>query len=228
VCFVIADLTRDGIVALEPMIGAKETLDYLESRPKYHGHVKGASVAAHQPGNSTCWAPEDVLRAPHFLEFALALTPVVKSYLEQEPLLYSVNAFTTYPISGPMNPDIQEWHRDRDDVRFVGLFVYLTDVIRADDGAHLFETRTHNGDVVGPIHTVLGSAGTAFLADTRGLHMGVRPALRSRTMAWARWCVSDPPASYVWDKQTPVPHSTLGERYPRDQAVRESIRLVVR
>lgn len=202
-------------------------LSFLETRPTFPGHVKGASVAEHQRGNSTCWAPADVLAAPFFFEFAMRQMPLVTQYLKRPPLLYSVNVFTTYPMVGPMNPDIQEWHRDRDDVRFVALFVYLTNVVEPYDGAHLFKAGTHMGGGDGSVRTVLGPVGTAFMADTRGLHMGVRPATRPRTMAWARWGVSDPPASYVWDKQTPCSKDVLGARYPTDQALRDSIRLVV-
>jgi len=223
----IADLTRDGLVDVGVMPGAAEMLAYLQTRPTYPGHVKGASVAAQPAGSSTCWAPEDVLRAPHFFEFAAGLTPVAAEYLESRPLLYSVNAFTTYPLNGPPNPDIQDWHRDRDDVRFLALFVYLTDVLHPLAGAHLFQQGTHQGAAEGPVRTVLGPAGTAFLADTRGIHMGIRPVAQPRTMAWARWGVSDPPASYQWDKQRPCSKYVLGDRYPNDKGARESIRLVV-
>jgi len=202
-------------------------LAYLQTRPTYPGHVKGASVAAQPAGSSTCWAPEDVLQAPHFLEFALGLTDAVESYLVSPAWLYSVNAFTTYPMSGPPNPDIQDWHRDKDDVNFVALFVYLTDVPLGSDGAHLFQEGTHLGASKGPPRQVLGPAGKAFLADTRGIHMGLRPEHAPRTMAWARWGVSDPPASYQWDKQQPCSKDVLGDRYPSDPALRESIRLVV-
>lgn len=222
----IADLLDDGIVYVGVMPGAAEMLTHLEARQTYHGHVKGASVAVHQPGNSTCWAPEDVLQAPHFFEFAVGFTPVVAGYLQQNPLLYSVNAFTTYPIDGPMNPDIQAWHRDRDDVKFLALFVYLTDVIEKADGAHLFQRGTHEGSQFGEVRTMLGPAGTAFLADTRGIHMGLRPTSKPRTIAWARWGVSDPPASYLWDQQRPCDKAVLGDRYPEDEALRSSMRLV--
>lgn len=227
----IADLRADGLDwaggNMTPS-DTQEMLAYLQTRPTYHGHVKGASVAVHTPGNSTCWAMEDVLRAPHFFEYVLGWTPLVRNYLYQEPLLYSVNVFTTYPISGPMNPDIQAWHRDRDDVKFLALFVYLTDVMDSNDGAHLFKKGTHSGAEDGRVSTVLGPAGTAFFADTRGLHMGMRPTQYPRTMAWARWCVSDPPASYKWDGQEPCSRDALGYRYPVDETLRSSIRLVVR
>jgi len=222
----IADLQRDGLVDVGVMPDAVEMLAFLQKRQTYPGHVKGASVAAQPAGSSTCWAPEDVLQAPHFFEFALGFTPVVAGYL-QHPRLYSVNAFTTYPLDGPPNPDIQDWHRDKDDLRFLALFVYLTDVLQESDGPHLFQVGTHQGPNVGVVRPVLGPAGTAFLADTRGIHMGVRPAVAPRTMAWARWGVSDPPASYLWDKQQPCSKAVLGDRYPSDEAVRASIRLVV-
>lgn len=222
----LLSLDCEGIMAVEPMVGASEMLAYLQTRPQYHGHVKGASVAPHQPGNSTCWAPEDVLRAPHFVEFVTGFTALAGEYLGQPPLLYSVNAFTTYPVSGPMNPDIQDWHRDKDDVKFVALFVYLTDVLSRNDGAHLFKSGSHVG-AGGPAQMVLGAAGTAFVADTRGLHMGVRPTTCPRTIAWARWCVTDPPASYLWDQQQPCSKDVLGARYPSDAGLQASMRLVV-
>ena len=207
-------LRRDGIVELPPMIGVEDMRKALEGCQTYHGHVKGASVAKRQDGNSTCWAPEDILKAPHFFEFALQFRFLAKDYLEQDPLLYSVNAFTTYPISGPMNPDIQDWHRDKDDTKFLALFVYLSDVLRDEDGAHYYQVGTHTGSGIGPLKTILGPAGTAFIADGRGLHMGVRPHSAPRTLAWARYGVSDPPASYLWDKQQPVSKAVLGDRYP--------------
>jgi hypothetical protein len=222
----IADLQANGIVGVEGMAGVEETMAYLDAQPRYPGHVKGASVKQ-RPGSSTCWAPEDVLVAPYFFEFALELTSVARDYLGVEPLLYSVNAFTTYPLDGPTNPDIQEWHRDRDDAKFLALFVYLTDVMTTADGAHLFKLGSHQGGAGVGERVVLGHAGTAFLADTRGLHMGVRPASRPRTIAWARWGVSDPPPSYVWDGVKPCDKAILGARYPKDKQVQESIRLVV-
>jgi len=223
----IADLQRDGLVDVGVMSGAAEMLAFLQTRPTYPGHVKGASVAAQPAGSSTCWAPEDVLRAPYFFEFALKFAGDVNEYLGQPGLLYSVNAFTTYPLNGPPNPDIQDWHRDKDDVRFMALFVYLTDVLYENAGAHLFQEGTQHGAEHGITCAICGPAGTAFLADTRGIHMGVRPAYVPRTMAWARWGVSDPPASYRWDKQQPCSKDVLGDRYPSDPVLRESIRLVV-
>ena len=227
----LVDLLDTGIADVTGLsrLAAMDLLYDLEGRTKYAGHVKGSSVAAYPSGSSSCWAMDDVLRAPHLFELALSLTDLVEAYLEQPPLMYSVNAFTTYPMEGPLNPDIQEYHRDRDDVKFVALFVYLTDVLTESQGPHQYQEGTQEGSLGDGVSvTVLGPAGTAFLADTRGLHRGLRPSHVTRSMAWVRWGVSDPPASYVWDNVSPASKDVLGGRYPEDVKLQQSIRLVVR
>ena len=210
------------------MAGTDEMLAYLETCEKHHGHVHGAPTARNQaPGNSTCWTAEDVLKAPGFFEFALATAPTVQGYLGTDALLYSFNAFTTYPVSGPKNPDIQEWHRDRDDVAFLALFVYLTDVESPADGPHLYRRGTHLYPEGTGIEEVYGPRGTAFLADGRGLHLGGRPEARPRTIAWARWGVSDPPHAYGWNKTQPVSRQALGARFPQDARTQRMLKLVV-
>ncbi len=218
-------LTMDGIALVPPMpkAHADEMMGYLLARQVYPGHVQASPASA-----VTCWTMADVLKAPYFFEFALALTGIAADYLERPPLLYSLNAFTTYPGHGPTLDYIQEFHRDKDDERFVALFVYLTDVVEEADGAHQFQDGTHRGTDSGAVVTVLGPAGTAFLVDTSGLHRGVRPAQTARTMVWARWGVSDPPIAYDWDRLSPSPRTVLGDRYPENQQLRDSIRLVVR
>lgn len=170
-----------------------------------------------------CLASEhDALCAPHLLERALALTDLVAARLERDPpLLYSSNAFWTRPGPEPLRWDIQEFHKDEDDERFLVMFTYLTDVRRPEDGAHC---------LIGPDgeeRTILGSAGTIFLAETSNLHLGRKPMNSERGIHWFRWGVSDPPASYVWDGLTSVPHTRLGGRYPEKLRLRESIHLLI-
>lgn len=176
---------------------------------------------------------DDVLLAPHLLELILSLTPTVASYLEAAPHLYSVNAFWSRPSAGKPWTDLQTYHRDKDDERFLALFVYGTDVLDVDDGPHLFRAGTHaRPDLAAedcferafPPVSVYGAAGTAFLADTSGLHMGMKPRSGERLLIWARWGVSERPASYVWDKLEPAP---IGDRYRVDAATRELVKLVI-
>lgn len=204
---------------------AVEMLAFLRSRPQYACHVE-RDRKPYTGGDVACWSMEDVLAAPYFFEFALSLTDLAGEYLGQIPRMYSFNAFETFPSDAKLNPDIQEFHRDKDDTKFLALFVYLTDVETPVDGAHEYHLGTHDGESRG-VTSICGAMGTAFLSDGRGRHRGLRPVKGSRVIAWARWGISDPPASYQWDHMKPVRREVLGERYPTDPVVQDRIKLVV-
>ena len=165
-----------------------------------------------------CVASETALLAPYLLERALALTDIAAEYLGVEtPYLYSTNAFWTRP--GPARPrgDLQEFHRDCDDERFLVMFTYLNDVSTDANGPH---------DLEGPdgvTRSIRGVAGTMFLADTSHPHRGRKPTTHERGIHWFRWGVNERPASYVWDGTRPVEASVLGDRYPADPRLRRSL-----
>lgn len=223
----IGHLRKDGIVYVgcDPSLPPK-VWSYLVTKKQWNNHVKQGGVEPVPDPSSTCWAMEDVVNAPGLLEAANKFLPIAEQYLGN-PLMYSVNAFTTYPRQGATQGDIQEFHRDKDDIKFLVLFVYLTDVLLSCDGPHEYCEGTQDGgpQTVFPARQVFGPAGTMFLADTRALHRGIRPVSKPRTIAWVRWGVSDPPASYGWDKLAPV--SLTGDRRFSQREL-NTMRLVVR
>ena len=225
----IADeLRRDGIAVLRRKFRAlPEFLEHLAARPVYRNHVRQGKPSEGPLGSWPwmCHDMHDVLRAPGFLEEAVSLAPLAQDYLGMQPLLYSLNAFYTEPGAQP-KPDIQQFHRDADDSRFVALFLYCTDVLDDGDGPHQFVRGSHRGGDGADTVSIHGVAGTLFLADTRGLHRGLVPR-RRRMVAWARFGVSDPPAAFVWDGLTPLPAVEMGQRYPSDPVLRQTVRLVV-
>lgn len=220
-------LQHDGIVRV-PGLSVEQVdviWDAVRDCPRYAGHVKREGrPCVGMP--ISCWDMHDLIVAPHFWEWALAFTPLAEVYLGVVPLLYSMNMFESLPSELPPHPGIEVFHRDYDDVRFVALFVYLTDV-HLGDGSHLYQCGTQDGGAATRISAICGQRGTAFLADTRGLHRGHRPTSGPRRMAWARWGVSDPPASYVRDQLRPMPHERLGTRYSADPGLQQRVRLVV-
>lgn len=219
-----ATLQRDGTELLPPLarLQALEILASLHAKPRHAGHIEGQPSAGQD-----CWSMANVLQAPHVVETALCWTELAGEYLRAEPLLYSVNAFTMYPHVGPTSPDTQEFHRDKDDTKFLALFIYLTDVLTPADGAHQFIAGTHLGAVSGPGKEITGPAGTMFFSDGRGLHRGLRPTTAPRTILWIRWGVSDPPASYQWCGLRPVDKALIGDRYPTEHSLQRAIRLVL-
>lgn len=247
---VLENLTIDGIASSDGLSPTKisDVKQHLAQCPVYNAHVVAkateppmslaeASLRRRLP--MFCHQMHDLLRAPHFLEHALDTYDIAKSYFSGEPpVLYSVNAFYTLPDPKESYLDTHGWHRDEDDRRQLVLFVFGNDV--GPDAAHLYQRGSHvvpdnelardfrapPASVVVDVH---GRAGTSFVADTRGLHMGRRPQSNGRMLLWARWGVSDPPQSYHWDKLSPLPAAELGERYcDIDPEMRHAIRHVVR
>jgi len=238
---VTEQLRRDGIAVLPRRFeNVAGMVRHLDSCPEYANHVRQRKPPV-QGGLGThpwmCRDMHDVLRAPGWLETALSTYGIAKEYLGQKPLLYSVNVFYTEPQPPAPKADIQGWHRDADDEAFLALFAYLTDVHQPEDGAHEYVLGSQGDEIKNDrdqpaassrIRQVLGDAGRMFLSDPRGMHRGLVPQHRRRAIAWARWGVSDPPPSYIWDMLEPIPAEQLGYgRYPDEQELRDAIRLVV-
>jgi hypothetical protein len=234
-------LKKDGIVRLPwvwPEHEIKSHTDYLQSRPVYPGHVwnkgdgKPRQWSDAQQIEVLSYRTEDTITAPYFFEWAVQFTDFVRGYLGVPPRMYSCNAFWARP--GPSDPhvDIQQWHRDRDDLKFLALFYYGTDVLTEEQGPHLYAKGSHNvadtGNVVPTknIETIYAPAGSAFFADAFGLHHGLKPKVGTRLLAWARWGVSPAPRAYGWDKTQPVPASKTPSLQTRPDIL-ESTSLVV-
>lgn len=231
-----------------PPSHAEALAAHLRGCQVYDAHVRAKSRHGAPWGDGAgagwpmfCHDMRDVMMAPHLLELALETLPVARDYFGEPPKLYSLNAFWTQQARGEhsLYQDTHGWHRDGDDRKQLVLFVYGTHVLAQQDGAHLYQRGSHlvaddklgrdfREPPQGEIAVVLGIAGTTFLADTGGLHLGLRPQHGRRMLAWARWGVSDPPQSYVWDQLSPLPRHRLGARYPSDPVLQEAIRLVVR
>lgn len=201
-----------------------ELWDAMRTQPRFAGHVKREGrPCAGMP--ISCFDMHDLIAAPHFWEWALEFSDIAALYLGLPPLLYSMNLFESLPSSLPAHPGIEVFHRDYDDVKFLALFLYLTDVYPGD-GSHLYQVGTQDGGPSTRTVEICGPRGTAFLADTRGFHTGIRPTSGPRRLAWARWGVSNPPASYVRDCLSPAPRERLGDRFPKDPAMQRIVRLV--
>ena len=234
---IVSLVRQDGLVVLPeriPSAQIEQFNNYLSDKAIWDKHVKyHAQGRPGVPGvsASTCWSMEDVILAPHLFDFAISMFPTVEGIMGILPNLYYINAFTTWPIDGPVQKDIQDFHRDRDDVRFLALFVYCTDILSEEDGPHHFVKTSHldsDGTPRGDreIVSVFGEAGTVFIADTWGYHCGIRPVSKPRTLFWARWGISERPWAYDWDHLEPIQATKLGNRYPSDARIQNAIKLI--
>lgn len=249
---IVQKMRADGVARLPITFKSEEVVEFLSKTEVANAHVWAKATAAQPYAKAMadktwpmfCHTMRDVVAAPHILEGALNLYPLVKTYFEQEPLLYSMNCFWTQPVPPhiPKYADTHWWHIDGDDAKQLVIFFMGTDIPTKYDGAHLYQKGSHllyphptnrnlGYDYEQPpenvVEIITGDAGTIFLTDPRGMHMAPRPLHRPRMLCWARFGISDPPVSYGWDKLAPVARSVVGDRYPKDPELQKAVHLVV-
>jgi hypothetical protein len=235
------DLYWDGILRLPWGLNEEEIDDFvhhLKARPYSSGHVppQGDGIKrSFEEGRHLETASYDMpatVTAPHFTEFALSLTPFVERYFGEPARIYTLHSFWTRPGGEPPNTHIQEWHRDRDDRKFLALFMFGTDT--GPDGAHQFvkgsqlhhdDSRRYDPDPM-LLESVYGKAGSCFFANTFGFHLGLKPTTE-RLLSWCRWGVSNPPTSYGWDKLFPIPVKDIPLTREWPDSIKNASRLVI-
>ena len=203
-----------------------------------------------------CYRPEQILTAPGLLEqFNDAkLLDLIEAFMGCVPTLYSVNAWWTLPAASPDMVNVQYFHRDDDDWRFVVLFVYLSDV-DADSGPHQIIPGSHSiaglqrlacadpeatfqesmgvdfsqrmeKELGAAAESIVGRAGTMFLANTTALHRGLVPKTNPRLIAWARYGLA-PNTNSIDNFQGPSARSLLPTRLADTPRLRHVNRLLV-
>lgn len=203
-------LERDGLAPLPglcPPGQAAALREWFAARDVVGPDGAPTPLAALPPGTAAAPYPmATILGHPDIL--ALVNHPLVlaraAAYLGCKPTLSSLGVRWSFPTDRPN--DVQRFHRDPDDWRFLKLFIYLTDVPDAAAGPHVYVRGSHHGtgrlraraysraDILrqydeAAIHPVLGAAGTAFMADTYGIHAGAVPRGQPRLIVQAQYSV---------------------------------------
>ncbi len=190
------------------MVRLPVNLDGLSSLASWFSplpHGAGPHIYSGANEHFSCYPSGYVIRSPLLTLFNTPeILGLVEAYMGCWPTLYSMNVWWSHPTETPQLDHMQRFHRDRDDWRFVTLFVYLTDVDE-NHGPHQMIAGSHKHDVTGQgeafdrhcaetygdsIRTVTGPAGTCFLVNTIALHRGLPPKAGPRCVAWARYGIS--------------------------------------
>jgi hypothetical protein len=202
-------LARDGYALLDrPRLSGSalaEVLEYLEAN-ELVGPGGRRFKASQAPANASmaAYPLETVLGCPHVLEAVNCpdMLRIAAGYLGCKPTLSSIGIRWSFP-QPKARTDVQNFHRDPDDWRFLKFFVYLTDV-DAGTGPHEFVAGSHRtaGRLLarpytkaeierehGPdrIRTITGPRGTSFVADTYGIHRGAVPTTGARLILQAQY-----------------------------------------
>jgi hypothetical protein len=183
-------------VVLPRLLGDREIAEmvgYLKSRELMLRNGMRVYPDGVPPGEPLANFPlSTVVNCPHALELANhpRLLQLAKIYLGCTPTVSSIGIRWNFPTRDP--DQVQRYHRDTDDWRFVKFFLYLTDVADEAAGPHVFVRRSHlesgriraraytQADVLrrygsSAISSITGPRGTMFLADTSGIHKAAVP-----------------------------------------------------
>ena len=135
----------------------------------------------------------DIVRAPHLMAIAndARVLALVEAWMGVKPTLAALRVWWSTPTATGEPEHAELFHRDVDDLQFIKLFVYLTDV-GEDTGPHIFVEGSQRIDKLtriarytdeqvaeafgeDAIRRFTGPAGTAFLENTYGMHRGLPP-----------------------------------------------------
>ncbi len=200
-------LHREGLALMSGLVDAAQAtrmLKYFRQQDVFgaDGYVGPLERLPHG-GAMPAYALRVVLENPDIR--ALINSPrvlrVVSAYLGCKPTLSSIGVRWSFPGNRPPTAT-QNCHRDPNDWKFLKRFVYLTEVDE-DCGpntyvegsnrsagqmrARPYPHATVERDYPGRARAIMGPRGTAFMADTYGIHAGVVPTGRPRLMLQAQY-----------------------------------------
>lgn len=207
---VVSTLRERGIALLPGLVSedrAKSILDSLLRQDVLLADGRRVPATQLTPDTQIATYPLPALIGNIDVWGLINAAPVMRiaaDYLGCKPTLSGLGAYWSIPGNEPALY-IQQFHRDVDDWRFVKLFVYLTDVDHGS-GPHAYVLKSHRTSAEfrarlysrraidsrhGPdnVHTVLGPRGTAFMADTFGIHAGLVPTRTPRLVLQAQYSV---------------------------------------
>lgn len=233
-------LRQDGVVKLGKIFTKEQVAtlkEYFISKTTYRSHVPpgdGTKRLIHNAiSRFNCYDPLDVINAPYVLDTALSdrILTITQDYLGCIPTLYSFNTFWVLSRFTPeILSDIQKYHRDLDDFKFLTFFIYLTDVDETSSphifcrGSHL--NKNDNADTSKAL-MLTGEAGEGFLADTYGLHMGSPRVEKDRLVVWLRYGLHYNPPTQA-QMPSPYPKSQIVTPISNDFKTRFITRLFIR
>jgi len=201
----IDSLRSEGYAELGPLLSDRQCAEihgYFSDK-KLTGRGDGASgyTIGNVPPHARLseYSLGDIIGSPHILELAndRRLLEMASSYIGCKPTISQLGLRWSFPAA-TVQRDLQQFHRDSEDWRYLKVLVYLTDV-SAGDGPHVYVRSTHKSGATMRLHTqsdseveqqygrenlivAMGQRGFGFAVDTAGIHKGQRPTEKPRLM----------------------------------------------
>jgi hypothetical protein len=198
-------LRRDGYVGLGQLLNEQQCADvhaYLHDKCMVNRHDRSTAFTLDTVPEHVRlgdYPMQAVIECPHILALANSpkLLQLAASYIGCKPTISALSLRWSFP-SNTGDQQLQSFHRDSDDWRYLKVMVYLTQVSVAG-GPHVFVRGTHlepasvrlrfypDDEVqarygADRVITVTGPRGLGFAVDTAGIHKGDVPSVARRLM----------------------------------------------
>jgi hypothetical protein len=191
----------DGIVTPQMV---REMRDYLTKQVVCAGYLDDqprlSILDPVLPDTHVLSVVEDgVMGCPHLLDIANhpEILAAVEGIFGCRPTIGCIAAWWSIPTPDGKPRNAENFHRDFDDVNFLKLFIYLTDV-ELENGPHEFILASQQDNTLRPIIRYsdaevmanysanrlvrfTGKAGTMFIENTTGLHRGL-PVMKDKRL----------------------------------------------
>ena len=199
-------LKQDGFVPLPDLISIQQVSELrayfadLPAHDPYRPELGNFRAPQDVPPQThvSHYSDEAIVSAPHIFKIAndARVLSIVENFLGCKPTLAAIRVWWSTPSTSREPEHAENFHRDIDDLRFIKLFIYLTDVDEYS-GPHIYATGSHRKNVLtsvgrfpdqeveaavgkDSIVQFTGPAGTCFLENTFGLHRGLPPTKQAR------------------------------------------------
>jgi hypothetical protein len=180
----------------------------LKSNPCYDRWRKGNGEfnIDDVPSNTHVANVKDILQIEKVLDIANnpRVLPVVSAYFGCKPIIDTIHAWWSIPGFDTAENE-QFFHRDNDSIKFLKLFIYLTDV-DLESGPHIYIKGSHQSNKIATRKRIddkevrkifksdkfkeyTGAKGTCFLEDTWGIHKGQLPTDKPRLLLQIRYSI---------------------------------------
>lgn len=170
--------------------------------------LKGSSGGLPQIKSSSLWL--STFDEIYQIAADPVLLSIAQAYLGVPPIFNTPVAFLNSSVQLKDDRELsglaQLYHHDMDRLRFVKLFIYLTDVDESagphavvrgthlrrperlwEDGRHSDDAVLNEGGLAKDEVKIMGKAGTVFMVDTSALHKGLHPTSKARLMAQVQY-----------------------------------------
>ncbi|WP_051398072.1 hypothetical protein [Runella limosa] len=205
----VKELEKNGYSFIDGLLNSMQ-IDLLKERIKVlpctnpWNKDMGEFFYDNPPAGVHVGSIKNIISIPEVIEIANnpQILNIVAAYLGCKPTIDNVQAWWSFPGNDKAE-EAENYHRDNDAIRFVKLFIYLTDVDE-ESGPHKYIEQSHCSNILNQksrmdddlventygndkVKVFTGAKGLSFLEDTWGIHKGQLPKSKLRLLLQIRY-----------------------------------------